>query len=218
MDSFRYSQGSSGSESRMMRRGDFLKLGASFIAGAAVIWGVPGGASAQQSSLSTLTAEFTRAARQYVVPVEILLAMGYVNTRWEMPYPGSGYYRRGNPEGRGTYGMMALVQNPSSDTLGAAARLTGLSEESLITDRFSNILGGAALLADSQGTPKPSALGGWYGAVSGSGGYGTIYSAVAGVGGGTLYADQVFSAIQSGATKLLNTGEHINLHAKEALA
>jgi hypothetical protein len=46
---------------------------------------------------------------------------------------------------------MALVRNPSADTLGEASRLTGISTEKLKTDRRSNIFGGAALLARSRG-------------------------------------------------------------------
>ena len=33
----------------------------------------------------TLEQEFRAAAAEYGVPVELLKAMGYVNTRWEMP-------------------------------------------------------------------------------------------------------------------------------------
>jgi hypothetical protein len=46
------------------------------------------------------------------------MAMGYVNTRWEMPQPEANAYERGDPHGWGSYGIMALVQNPYSDTLG----------------------------------------------------------------------------------------------------
>ncbi len=53
---------------------------------------------------------------------------------------------------------MALVRSPSADTLGEASQLTGTSIEKLKTDRWSNISGGAALLAKSQGE-RPTALG-----------------------------------------------------------
>jgi len=42
---------------------------------------------------------------------------------------------------------MALVRNPTSDTLGDAAKATSISVQTLKTDRKSNILGEAALLA-----------------------------------------------------------------------
>jgi hypothetical protein len=195
-----------------MGRGEFLRLGSSLVAGAALLGALPAGSEAQPApAVSALEAEFARAARKYGVPVEILLAMGYVNTRWEMPPPGTSYYKKGSPEGRGIYGIMALVQNPSADTLSAASKLTGLSQESLVSDRFSNILGGAALLASSQGSAKPSSLADWYGAVEGSGG-GVPYSATAGVGGGEIYASQVFGTLQSGASKVISTGESVTLY------
>jgi len=46
------------------------------------------------------------------------MAMGYVNTRWEMPQPEANAYERGDPHGWGPYGIMTLVQNPYSDILG----------------------------------------------------------------------------------------------------
>ena len=97
-----------------------------------------------------MEAEFEEAAGQYRVPVELLLAMGYVNTRWEMPPPAN-EYKSGDLHGWGSYGIMALVRNPTSDTLGEASRLTGVSADKLVADRKSNILGGAALLSRSQG-------------------------------------------------------------------
>ena len=42
------------------------------------------GASADAGQTS-LADEMDRASREYGVPRELLLAMGYVNTRWEMP-------------------------------------------------------------------------------------------------------------------------------------
>jgi hypothetical protein len=68
-----------------------------------------------------------------------------------MPPPEASDYEEGDPEGKGAYGIMALVRNPFTDTLGEASQLTGISTEKLKTDRRSNILGGAALLARSQG-------------------------------------------------------------------
>ena len=59
--------------------------------------------------------------------------MGYYNTLWEMPPPSASAYRKGDPEGRGDYGMMQLTQNPSRNTLGKAAKLTGLSGDRLKT-------------------------------------------------------------------------------------
>ena len=110
---------------------------------------------------------------------------------------------------------MHLVQNPSSDTLGEASRLTGIPEERLKTDRRSNILGGAALLAESQGGPTPARLAGWFGAVAGRGhAPGRAFAAPSGIGGGKLYAEQVFETLRTGASKTTRGGERIALKAQ----
>jgi hypothetical protein len=157
--------------------------------------GSSAGADVQQASLND---EFGHASQEYGVPEELLLAMGYVNTRWEMPPPSASDYEAGDPEGHGNYGVMALTKNPSRDTLGEAASLTGLAEERLKTDRASNVRGAAAVLGELQGTQKPAHLGGWYDAISR-------------YGGGALYAEQVYEVLKSGATATISTGERVEL-------
>ncbi|CAA9464901.1 MAG: Negative regulator of beta-lactamase expression [uncultured Rubrobacteraceae bacterium] len=157
--------------------------------------------------------EFEGAAKEYQVPVELLLAIGYVNTRWEMPPPEVNRYEPGDLHGWGSYGIMHLVQNPSSNTLGEASKLTGITEEKLKTDRRSNILGGAALLAKSQGQ-RPPRLGDYLGAVAGNGGNGKSYKVVAGIGGGKLYAEQVLAALKKGAQEKTRDGEQVALAAQ----
>jgi len=159
------------------------------------------GASADAGQTS-LADETDQASRAYGVPRELLLAMGYVNTRWEMPPPSASNFEGGDPEGRGDYGVMALVRNPSQDTLGRASSLTGLSVEAIENDRASNVRGGAAVLADLAGGRKPSDLGGWYDAVSA-------------YGGGDLYAQQVYEVLKDGAATTTTTGEHLELAPHE---
>lgn len=201
-----YSEHSMTAPGSMSRR-NFLKLSGAGVAGVFVLGIMRSGDALARGPLS---GEFEAAAKEYAVPVELLLAMGYVNTRWEMPPPQASGYEEGELDGKGLYGIMALVRNPASDTLGEAAKITGISEDKLKTDRESNILGGAALLARSQGE-KPFELGDWFGAVDGSGGNGRVYDAVAGVGGGGLYADQVLDTLKSGAEAEISTGERIVL-------
>jgi hypothetical protein len=105
---------------------------------------------------------------------------------------------------------MALVRNHSADTLGEASRLTGISIEKLEIDRRSNILGGPALLAESLGA-RATALGDYLGAVDGEGGNGEILEAVAGIGGGELYADQVFETLKNGVSARTKSGEQLSL-------
>lgn len=199
-----------------MNRRRFLKLSGAGVAGAFALATVGAGGVFAQSA-SGLQREFGEAAERYAVPVELLLAMGYVNTHWEMPPSGANEYRKGDLHGWGSYGIMALVQNPSSDTLGEASRLTGIPEEQLKTDRASNIMGGAALLAESQGE-KPPRLGEWLGAVNGKGGNGKRYRAVAGVGAGELYEEQVSEVLRKGTAERTRAGERVALRARDLAA
>ena len=205
------------SEPRVVSRRDFLRLGGAGIAGVALLGAVgTGKLFAQEASpnYSSLVAEFEEAAEAYAVPVSLLLAMGYVNTRWEMPSPEASDYEPGDLHGRGAYGIMQLVRNGTADTLGEASRLTGIPEEVLKTDRRSNILGGAALLGESQGD-RPPRLGDYYGAVAGNGGRGRLFKAVAGIGAGELYAEQVFKVLRKGTFEKLLDGEEVSLRSQE---
>jgi hypothetical protein len=159
---------------------------------------VAGSGASADAGQTSLADELGRASREYDVPRELLLAMGYVNTHWEMPPPSASDYEDDDPEGRGDYGVMALARNPSRDTLGKASSLTGLSVEALENDRASNLRGGAAVLADLAGERKPSDLGGWYEAVSA-------------YGGGELYAQQVYEVLKGGAATVTTTGERLEL-------
>jgi hypothetical protein len=182
-----------------MNRRDFLRLSGTGLAGA-VLLGTTGKGLARTGA--SLKAEFESAATRYNVPQELLLAMGYVNTLWEMPPPEASDYEEGDLHGRGVYGIMALFQNPSRDTLGRAARLTGLSEEQLMNDRAANVRGGAAVLADIQGANKPAGLNGWQ-------------EAVAEYGDTQLYAVEVYESLESGASATISTGERLELAPQE---
>lgn len=202
-------------ESRAIDRRDFLKLSGASLAGAALLGAFARSVEAEATASPKLTAEFEDAANEYGVPAIILMAMGYVNTRWAMPAPETNEYKRGELHGWGSYGIMALVQNPFSDTLGEASRLTGISEERLKTDRRSNIRGGAALLAEALGTDQPATVEGFRGAIVGGGSApGRSFDAVAGVGSGELYAEQVFEAVVNGASEMIR-GEEVALSAKK---
>jgi len=155
--------------------------------------------------------EVREAADRHGVPAELLLAMGYVNTRLEMPPAELCEFRMGDPEARGAYGVMALVRNPWEDTLGLAAELTGLSVEQLTTDRAANFAGGAAVLARSQGEARPAEPHRWLGAVAGPGGEGPALRASAGVGAGDDYAEQVGSVLANGFATRLLSGEPVSL-------
>jgi hypothetical protein len=227
----------------LVERRDFLKLCGVGLAGAAIVGG-GGSALAQGSGGGTLRREFEAAASEYGVPAEVLLAMGYVNTRWEMVPEGVNAYDPGESEGRGTYGIMALVRNPTTDTLGKAASLSGIPESQLKRERAANIRGGAALLAEASGVDlsgaterfsetmdgatdnlnplDPDSVDDFQRTVTGavddlqasiqavSGGL-DGGMAVAGVGGGELYAGQVRDTLRTGASATIGTGERVSL-------
>ena len=209
---------------RAIDRRGFLKLSGIGLLGVALFGSVEAGMVFAQSEPPArsrppvgwaLAAEFREAAEEYGVPMELLMAMGYVNTRWEMPSPVVNVYEEGDLHGWGSYGIMALVQNPYSNTLGEASRLTGIPEEALKNNRAANIRGGAALLASSAGGYMPEELSGYFGAVAGSGqAYGNYYATVAGIGSGGLYAEQVFDVLQTGAYGTTLSGETLFLPAQ----
>ncbi len=206
-------RGSNESSWAMSRR-YFLRL--SGVGAVAAVLGVVGSEKlfAQvDPAYSSLVEEFEEAADEYDVPVSLLLAMGYVNTRWEMPSPEASAYEPGDAQGRGAYGIMQLVRNDDEDTLGEASRLTGIPEEELKRDRGSNILGGAALLREAQGE-RPVRLGDYFGAVSGKGRR-RLFKAVSGIGAGDLYAEQVFDVLRRGIYEKILDGEEIELPSKE---
>src|SRR5919112_601080 len=183
-----------------MNRRDFLRLGGAGLAGATLLGSAGGRVLAQTDS--SLKAQFETAARKYRVPVELLLAMGYYNTLWEMPPPSASAYRKGEPEGRGDYVIMQLTQNPSRNTLSEAARLTGLSKARLKNDRSANIEGGAAFLSDLVGKTKPKRLDGWQEALN-------QYADT------NLYASQVYRVLKSGASMTISSGERLKLSPQD---
>ena len=209
------------SEPRALDRKAFLKLSGAGLAGVALLGSLGSARVLAQTRpeaqpRSSLVAEFRGAADEHGVPVELLMAMGWVNTRWEMTSPEANEYQKGDLHGWGSYGIMALVQNPFSDTLGEASKLAGIPEEELKTNRAANIRGGAALLASSIGQQKPSEPSGFFAAVAGRGrAPGRDYAAVAGIGGGGLYAEQVFDTLKRGVSEeKLKSGERLSLEAQ----
>ena len=201
--------------SRAMGRRDLLRLGAVGVAGTAFLGG-PGAVTGVMASTAPpgLAAQIERIAGTYGVPVALLLAMGYVNTRWEMPPPAVSAYQHGDPHRQGVYGVMALVRNPEADTVTTASRITGLSPAALMANRTANLAGGAALLAWSQGSGRLPRASDWLPAVSGTGGRGPAVRATAGVGGGDLYAEQVADALASVFSLHTSAGDNLALAAQ----
>ncbi|MBB4916752.1 N-acetylmuramoyl-L-alanine amidase [Streptosporangium saharense] len=177
---------------------------------------------------------FTLAAREYGVPERVLLAVSYMESRWDA--------NRGLPSVAGGYGPMHLVDGqavttgghrdaegdprgdesrpyrvmirdvtptPPEDTLRRAAELTGTDPDVLRTDPAANVRAGAALLADHHRRLGGGA--GWYAAVA-------RYPGPGETGAGRAFADAVYATMRTGATRVTDTGERIVLPPTPGLA
>jgi hypothetical protein len=65
---------------------------------AVIVMSAVGSGASVEARQTSLEYEFGHASREYGVPRDLLLAMGYVNTRWEMPPPSASDYESGDPE------------------------------------------------------------------------------------------------------------------------
>ncbi|WP_188189324.1 golvesin C-terminal-like domain-containing protein [Nonomuraea sp. SYSU D8015] len=145
-------------------------------------------AVAAQAKDGPLVAAFAKAAAEYDVPRDLLVALAYAETHLDG--------HNGEPSASGGYGMMHLVSNPTNHSLEKAAELTKLPVEKLRKDDEANILGGAAVLrshADALGLDEAARkdLGRWYQAVA-------KYGAATSPELARLYADAVYEQLGLG--------------------
>lgn len=145
---------------------------------------------------------FVAAAREFGVPVEVLVAVAYGETHLD----GHG----GQPSVANGYGVMHLVSNKQIHTLEQAAALTHTGVQQLKTNTAANIRGGAALLAsyarESRGGALPTNLGDWFTAVA-------KYSQLADDMGARNYALQVYTFMNNGLDVTL-PGEDLHLEPR----
>lgn len=87
-------------------------------------------------SVITLQKYFALASEEFAVPVSLLMIIGQIENNWTQTGPTI-------DQG---WGIMHLVQNDYSNTLGEAAQLLGLPEQVLKDDALQNIRGAAALI------------------------------------------------------------------------
>lgn len=90
-----------------------------------------------QPSVKTMEKYFAQAANEFQVPEEILKAVGQVQSNWAQ-LPESEY---------GSYGVMGLIENHSTQQITLAAKLANTSNDAIINDAKTNIRAAAALLA-----------------------------------------------------------------------
>jgi hypothetical protein len=183
---------------------------------------VPAHVTASATAPGYRMALMRAAAREFRVPVGLLLAICYNQTRWER--------QGGSPGIDGGYGLMNLTTgsfpagygrgNPAQpsprsvtpararDILGAAARLLHVPAVALKNSERQNIRGAAAVLADYarklDGGVLPASLGGWYGAVAEYSGATTTQAA-------GRYADDVYATLRRGASLTTTDGQVLKL-------
>lgn len=167
---------------------------------------------AEDSSLTREDA-FTRAADTTGVPVDLLKAISYMESRWEN--------HRGQPSQDGGYGPMHLTDLQAAEAPGKgekasdpdevadsertahrASELTGIDVATLKSDAEANICGGAAVLSDYQ-EGSPTELAAWADSVAR---YGT-----GATGSSQVFANQVYATLATGKVHDLSTGERVKL-------
>ncbi|MBW8699113.1 N-acetylmuramoyl-L-alanine amidase A [Streptomyces sp. MBT84] len=185
--------------------------------------------NADDSANASRQRDFVSAAAEYHIPVNVLLGVAYQESRWDAhsatPSSGGGFgpmhltdvtpaMMAGDGAGAaGRSDLASLAAKPALHTLQAAAKLTGLSADTLRTDPAANIRGGAALLAAYQkqltgGTPADASQ--WYGAVA-------QYSQSTQKQGAVHFANRVFGTIRGGATGVTHDGQRVRLEASPSV-
>jgi N-acetyl-anhydromuramyl-L-alanine amidase AmpD len=170
---------------------------------------------------------FEAAAASYGVPVDVLLGVSYLESRWDdhgaRPSTSGGYgpmhltdVRVPDMSGAKGDGSLVVSDGPESlHTAERAAELTGLSVARLTTDDLANICGGAAVLASYQKDLRQpigsdTAVESWYDAVA-------RYSWAVDAQQQDAFATRVFSTIKQGESRVTNDGQQLTLSAHAAL-
>nr|MBA2639079.1 N-acetylmuramoyl-L-alanine amidase [Nocardioidaceae bacterium] len=180
-----------------------------------------------QASTSERQADFATAARDYGVPRGVLMAVSYLESRWD--------HHGGAQSVSGGYGLMHLtdVRLPDQSlakgdgsrlspprpeslrTLRLAADLTGLSPDQLRASAAANICGGAAVLASYQrelGLPAGERTdpGRWYAAVA-------RYSGATDASTARRFTGDVFATLRHGEARVADGGARVRLPARADL-
>jgi hypothetical protein len=170
-------------------------------------------------------ASFRAAAKEFGVPVSLLLAIGYNESRWEphgtLPSADGGYglmnlttrtFAVASAQGKGIPRQVTLVK--THYTLDEAARLLHVPAATLKTSEAENVRGAAAVLAGYarrlDGGRLPAALGDWYAAVA-------EYSGAAQQKTAELFADDVFATLRTGTSRVTSGGQAMRVAAAPGL-
>ncbi|MEU9510067.1 N-acetylmuramoyl-L-alanine amidase, partial [Micromonospora sp. NPDC048170] len=166
------------------------RQGAAAVLAAALLSPVAPATAATAGSTSPLDTAFARAAGEFDVPKDLLVAVGYGETRLDG--------HEGRPSQANGYGVMHLVSNPRQRTLERAAELTGQPVAALRSVTSANIRGGAALLRDIADAERLTAadrdrISAWYPVVA-------RYAHAVDDATARLYADHVYDLLRAGIT------------------
>ncbi|MEU6352278.1 peptidoglycan recognition family protein [Streptomyces sp. NPDC047072] len=202
------------------------------------------GDSSAGDSSAGLQRAFASAAAEYHVPQSVLLAVSYLQSRWDThagaPSVTGGYgpmhltdartaiasaphHSEGTEDARGDSARAALhpdVQLPETEiparleTLPKAAGLTGLSAEELRTDPAANVAGGAALLAAAQQDLGEPL------STDPADWYGAVarFSGADDTATAASYANDVFEVLRTGEERTTDAGQQVALAARPDLA
>lgn len=159
---------------------------------------------------------FTRSADASGVPVDLLKALSYLESRWDVhggkPSADGGYgpmnltdVAVGNADGKGD-GSPRVAQSAQTARLGAS--LTGLSVATIKSDPNANVCAGAAVLGSYRGTAatvaKSTDVNDWTTAVSRFGAIGTSNEG---------FARQVYATLRRGESRTTAEGQKVTLAA-----
>lgn len=155
---------------------------------------------------SSLAQTFADAAAEFDVPLPLLLAIGYAESRWEQQLAHRD--EDGSDHSDGGWGIMHLVDRPDNDSLRHAAALLKLDPTLLQTSPEANVRGGAALLRQlaAKSLVATAPLESWQAAVA-------AYSEVIHPGVAALYTADIYRQISTGASLKTSAGEQITLSA-----
>ncbi|MGZ8742089.1 MAG: N-acetylmuramoyl-L-alanine amidase [Nocardioides sp.] len=159
---------------------------------------------------------FARAASVSGVPEKVLLAVSYLESRWEdhgAELSTSGGYgpmhltlRQGDDAQASAKGETPAASEVRGGTLVRAAELTGMGEDRLRSDDVANICGGAAVLASYQPRTTAQRPQAWSKAVA-------LYAGAADETSALRFTRQVFDVLRTGEQATTEDGEQVVLAA-----
>lgn len=165
------------------------------------------------SSQTPLASAFRSASKDTGVPEELLLAVGYVATRWHTP-DDEEIVSHDEHLGRGERGLMGVVYRPNQPWLFEGSRAAGVSFDAAQHEGAANIRAAAFVLKDLAEKTLgrlPDSLDGWRPVLA-------LYGADGDETTGDSYADEVLATLAIGATGLGDNDEELVLPPFGALS